>query len=277
MQKDELEYLEFSNHQSSLKLTLQGAHIFDFQVKGKAPLLFLSEKRNFKKDIAIRGGIPICWPWFGEHPEDKSLPNHGFARILQWEHLDTKVLSPDKTKISLGLKNSSESLKYWEYAFELRLEIVMSDILEIALITKNTGTKTFMLSQALHSYLKVDDVRKLSLEGLQNCKYFNKLDKSHSNIQEGSVQFFQELDRVYTNVKKRVSFKNKNEKLSVETRGSSTLVVWNPGKERVKKMPDLSDYKTMLCIESVNTLNETIELEPNTKYELRTSLSQTHI
>jgi len=273
MLKDELQYLEFTNNQSSLKLTLQGAHIFDFKRKGKEPLLFLSESAQFKKGSPIRGGIPICWPWFGEHPFDKSLPNHGFARILPWHHKKTEVINENMTKITLVLQCSAESLRFWPYDFDLKLEIIMSDILEVSLITKNRGLKAFNLSQALHSYLRVDDVTKLDLQGLDGCRYYNKLDKSHHNIQEGSLHFSQEVDRVYMGVEKTVIIKSSKDEISIKTRGSSTVVVWNPGKELVEKMPDLSDYKTMLCIESANTLDDTIQLQPNAIHKLSTVIS----
>ncbi|RLA58501.1 MAG: D-hexose-6-phosphate mutarotase, partial [Epsilonproteobacteria bacterium] len=131
--KNELEYIEVSNKLSSIKIALQGAHIFDFRVKGKEPLLFLSDTSHFKVGKAIRGGVPICWPWFGAHSSDSSLPNHGFARISIWTHVKTEEIDKNKTKIILELKSSEETLKLWPYLFELQLEILMSDKLEIAL------------------------------------------------------------------------------------------------------------------------------------------------
>ena len=274
MIKDELEYLEFSNNKSHLKLTLQGAHIFDFQVKGKDPLLFLSETAVFKKGVPIRGGIPICWPWFGTHPSDKSLPNHGFARILLWKHVSTQCLSEDKTKIILKLSSSGTTLKFWPHTFELTLEILMSDILEVSLMTTNQGENSFALTQALHSYLRVDDISRVSLKGLRGCSYYNKIDDTYDNKQEEDLIFHSEVDRVYSDVTEILYFQGDTEQVSVETKGSKTVVVWNPGAELVKKMPDLSAYKTMLCIESANTIDDVLTVLPQQSHTLKTVLSQ---
>ena len=274
MIKDELEYLEFSNNKSHLKLTLQGAHIFDFQVKGKDPLLFLSETAVFKKGVPIRGGIPICWPWFGPHPSDKRLPNHGFARILLWEHQSTECISEDETKITLKLSSSGTTLKFWPHTFELTLEILMSDILEVSLMTTNQGENSFALTQALHSYLRVDDISRVSLKGLRGCSYYNKIDDTYNNKQEEDLIFHSEVDRVYSDVTEILYFQGDTEQVSVETKGSKTVVVWNPGAELVKKMPDLSAYKTMLCIESANTIDDVLTVLPQQSHTLKTVLSQ---
>jgi len=273
MIKDELEYLEFSNDKSHLKLTLQGAHIFDFQVHGKEPLLFLSETARFKKGVPIRGGIPICWPWFGPHETNKNLPNHGFARIMPWTHTKTECINSGRTEISLALNSSTETLKLWPYAFELSLEIVMSDVLEVSLITHNVGTTTFELTQALHTYLKIDDVLHTSVNGLDATKYYNKVNDTYNNTQEGELHFSEEVDRVYCEVKKPLLIKGEKDSFCVETKGSSTVVIWNPGKELVQKMPDLSSYKQMLCIESSNTLADKVLLQAGQRHKLSSTLS----
>lgn len=274
MIKDELEYLEFSNNKSHLKLTLQGAHIFDFQVKGKERLLFLSETAQFKKGVPIRGGIPICWPWFGPHSSDKSLPNHGFARILEWKHLETQQISKDKTKITLGLDSSTETLKFFSFTFELRLEIVMSDTLEVSLITKNTDTKPFELSQALHTYLKINDISKTTLAGLEGSKYYSKVNNTYNNLQNEPLTFTQEIDRVYENVKCTLELNCNEEILVIDTKGSHTIVVWNPGLELTKSISDLNSHTKMLCIESANTLGDTRLLQSNTSHTLTTIITK---
>ncbi len=269
-QLDELEYLDISNTQGRIKIALQGAHIFDFKIKDKKPLLFLSETARFEKKVPIRGGVPICWPWFGPHKTDTSLPNHGFARISLWEHLATQELSENKTKISLGLKSSKETLTLWPYEFELILEIVMSDILELHLITKNTGNKDIILSQALHTYLNIDDIHTAQLKGLDKKYFYNKVNDSHDNLQEGPLVFNKEVDRVYYGVEDVL----KIERITVQTLKSQTVVVWNPGKTLVEKMPDLSSYEKMLCIESASGLQGETVLKVGETHTLTSIISQ---
>ena len=268
--KNELEYLEISNDLCSIKIALQGAHIFDFKVKGKAPLLFLSDTSHFKTGKAIRGGVPICWPWFGVHDSDSALPNHGFARTNIWTHISTEEIDKNATKIILELKSSAETEKLWPYHFELQLEIIMSEKLEISLITKNTGSEPFVITQALHTYLLIQDISSACIEGLDQTKYYDKLTDTYNNPQTGKVCFNTEVDRVYENVMKPLSV----EDIEVQTIGSNTVVVWNPGKDFKNNFSDLSEYRTMLCIESANTLNEAVKVEAGDSYLLKTILSQ---
>ena len=271
---NELEYLEISNKTSTLKIFLQGAHIFDFNVQGKKPLLFLSKTARFEKGVPIRGGIPICWPWFGVHPSDPSLPNHGLARTSLWKHVKTQDLSETKTQIIMSLSSSPSSLKIWPFDFELRLEIIMSDILEVSLITKNTGKNSFELTQALHTYLEVQDIHKTQVKGLEDKPFYNKLDNSFDNIQEGVLDFDTEIDRVYHDLSDPLILEDTNQKIKVQTIGSNTLVAWNPGSEFKNSFSDLSNYNNMLCLESANALKDSIRLEPQKVHVLKTIISQ---
>ena len=267
--KNELEYIEISNDLCSIKIALQGAHIFDFRVKGKA-FLFLSDTSHFKVGKAIRGGVPICWPWFGAHASDSALPNHGFARTSIWTHVSTKEIDNNQTKIILELKSSKETLKLWPYHFELQLEIIMSETLEISLISKNTSSEPFVITQALHTYLLIKDISSVCIEGLDGTKYYDKLTDTYNNPQQGKVCFNSEVDRVYENVSKELCV----EALEVKTIGSNTVVVWNPGKDFKNNFSDLSAYRTMLCIESANTLNEAVTVKSGDSFLLKTILSE---
>lgn len=267
--KNELEYIEVSNALSSIKIALQGAHIFYFRVKGKSPLLFLSDTSHFKVGKAIRGGIPICWPWFGAHTSNHSLPNHGFARTSMWTHVSTEEIDKDCSKIILELKSSEETEKLWPYDFELQLEILMSEKLELSLITKNSGSEPFSITQALHTYLLIEDITTACIEGLEGTKYYDKLTDTDNNPQKGKVCFSSEVDRIYENVTNPLSVEN----IEVQTIGSNTVVVWNPGKDFKNNFSDLSDYKTMLCIESANTLHDEVNVEAEDSYILKTILT----
>ena len=273
-QKNELEYLEVSNALSSIKIAFQGAHIFDFRVKDKPKLLFLSDTSHFAIGKAIRGGIPICWPWFGAHASDNSLPNHGFARSSLWTHVETEALSESKTKIVFSLESSEESLKMWPYDFELTLEIYMSDILEVSLISKNRGEKSFTLTQALHTYLEIEEIHEVEVQGLRNKPFYNKLDNSFDNVENEELKFTTEVDRIYYDLSQPLFVKDANQNITVETKGSNSVVVWNPGSEYKKSFNDLSAYENMLCLESANVFKDEIELQPNEVHMLKTIISQ---
>jgi glucose-6-phosphate 1-epimerase len=272
-QKDELEYLEISNQISTIKISLQGAHIFHFKVKDRTPLLFLSKSTFFKRGKAIRGGIPICWPWFGAHPTNNRLANHGFARTSLWKHETTEEVSPQKTRIVLSLCSSIATRTLWPYEFKLSLEIVMSEQLEVSLISENCDAKTIEITQALHSYLQVCDIESVRVAGLSDTRFYNKLHNSYDHKEVGNLQFKQEIDRVYYGVKETIMVDDGKRNIEVQTEGSNTVVVWNPGKELGEKMVDLDSYKEMLCIESANLFEDKVTLERGESFKLTTILS----
>lgn len=271
--KNSLDYLEISNTNAQAKIALQGAHLFYFQAKGKKPLLWLSESSFFEKGKPIRGGIPICWPWFGAHKSDKSLPNHGFARTSLWEHIATQE-DERQTSVILRLTSSEETRRLWPFDFELTLEFSIGAELRLSLKTTNTGDKAFRISQALHSYFAVSDISKVYLEGLEGKKYYNKVDDSFDNLQKGRLCFDQETDRVYQETNAPIVLRDRDETTVIASEGSHTTVVWNPGEALAKKMSDLSDYRQMLCIESANALEDEPLIEPRQSYTLTASILQ---
>jgi glucose-6-phosphate 1-epimerase len=271
--KGSLEYLHISNKVAEAKVTLQGAHLFHFQVKGQAPLLWVSESASFEEGKAIRGGIPVCWPWFGPHPTDSTLPNHGFARTSMWTHIKTEEVSENETKVILGLNSSQESLQLWPYRFELRLEINIGAELMVSLVTKNLDTKTFTISDALHTYLAIEDINTVYIDGLDKKNYYDKKEDSFENIQDGRLYFTQETDRIYQGITSTLSIHESNRCIHVNTEGSQTVVIWNPGEALAQTMPDLSDHKKMLCVESANTLDDVPLIEPNESHRLTTVIS----
>lgn len=269
-----LEYIHISNDAAEAKVMLQGAHLFHFQRKDKKPLLWLSESACFEEGKAIRGGIPVCWPWFGPNNSDPSLPNHGFARTTLWEHIKTEELSESETKVTLRLGHSNKSLQLWPHRFELTLEITIAKQLQVSLITKNLDTKAFTISDALHTYLAVDDIDTLYVDGLDQKSYYDKVGDTHHNIQQGVLRFSKETDRIYQGITSAVCVHTPRECISVKTEGSQTVVIWNPGDELAAHMPDLSDHRTMLCIESANALDDEVLIQAQHSHTLTTIITQ---
>ncbi len=271
--KGSLEYLHISNNAAEAKISLQGGHLFHFQVKAQAPLLWVSESASFEKGKAIRGGIPVCWPWFGPHPTDRTLPNHGFARTSMWEHSKTEAINEDETKVILGLKSSEKSLKLWPYRFELTLEICIARELKVSLVTKNLDSEAFTITDALHTYLAIEDINTVYIDGLDNKRYYDKTDESFDNRQEGRLHFTQETDRIYQGITSTLDVHDHDRTIRVRTEGSETVVVWNPGETLAKKMADLSDHSRMLCVESANALDDAPLIKPNETHRLTTVIS----
>lgn len=268
----ELEFIEISNDSASANIALQGAHVFHFQAKGKKPLIWLSDTSQFNQGKPIRGGIPICWPWFGSHNANSTLPNHGFARTALWKHTETKHISNSQTKITLCLVDSPSSFEIWPHRFELLLEIYIGPELKISLTTINRDSQAFDITCALHSYLFIDDVTQAHIKGLDSKPYYDKVDNKQKT-QHGSPDFKSEIDRVYQQITTPLLVSSPDRCLKIETNGSQTVVVWNPGEILAAKMPDLSDYRTMLCVESAAVLNDAMKIQAGESQTLSTILS----
>ena len=269
--QDELEYISVENSCSSAKIALQGAHIFDFILKKKGSVLFLSEASGFKKGKAIRGGVPICWPWFGANENDRTLPNHGFARTSLWEHHSTERLNDRETKVTLTLHASPETLAIWPYAFSLTLDIYVGEVLRLELTTQNLDTKPFTFTSALHTYLAIDNIYETHVEGLEEKQYFDKT-KNTFTLQEGDIDFSKEVDRIYQNVKNDIVVKGVNVHHTLQTDGTNAIVVWNPGEVIASSMSDLSDHTQMLCVESANVLDDSVALATGESHTLRQTI-----
>jgi len=255
--EDGFKYLEIKNAHAEAKITLQGAHIFHFKPIKKEPILWLSNLAQFKIGKAIRGGIPICFPWFGKHKLDPSLAQHGFARTSIWKLVLSEELEDNTTHIILELTSNLETKKIWNYDFTLHLAVTIGEKLDIEMSVTNRDKKAFEISTALHSYFNISDIENILIEGVEGCRYFDALSKKEE-LQNEKLNFTEEVDRVYFNISKNIDLVDKNRTIKLEQEGSNSLVIWNPWLEKSKTMSDMEDegYKTMVCLETANALED---------------------
>ena len=267
------EYIEVINESACASIALQGAHLFHYSKKDEDSIFWLSECSDFEENKAIRGGVPICWPWFGENKNSPSLPKHGFARTSLWEYSDSKEIDSKTTKINLKLKDSKETHQFWPYKFELLLEVTIADKLTFALTTTNLDNKVFEITQALHSYFQISHISNVTVQGLDKKPYLDALDFENYK-QDGDITFEKEIDRVYQEVGGNIILVDKNKKIKIENEGSSSVVVWNPWIEKTKKMSAMSSdaYKSFVCIESANAFDNLKILEPNESHTLKATI-----
>ena len=257
--------IEVSNEYAQAKISVYSGHILSFKpVEQAEDVIFLSSKVNYQLGKAIRGGTPICWPWFGPDPEAKARPNHGFVRNRMWQMRDVFSTADGETKITLGLVDTPETREIWDYSFDLAIAITVGTVLKVELITRNTGEQSFSITQALHTYFQIGDINQVTVLGLKDREYLDKVDGGQQKTQTGEVTFAGECDRIYLDVQPELVIDDRalNRKIKVTAANSKTAIVWNPGAEISAKMADLGDqdYKDFVCVETANAADEVIEV-----------------
>ena len=260
---------------------LQGAHLTHWQPKGQEPVLFLSEHSNYKPGKAIRGGIPICFPWFGNRADGPG-PAHGFARTQTWELAFAALMSEfghgDKLQMTFVLDPTdlSESLGF--SGFRLAYELLIGRTLTLKLTVANFSQGPLRFEEALHSYFRVGDVRQAAITGLASATYLDKRDDAKAKKAPAEpLQLTEFSDRVFpaNTANTRIQDLAKGRVLQVRKQRSATTVVWNPWPEGSASLSDLGpdEWTEFLCVESANTATDAITLAPGQTHTMIVELS----
>ena len=260
---------------AQLLIAEQGAQLLSYQRDDGPPL---------------RGGIPVCWPWFGaleRNPDEvggqyagNSAPAHGLVRTLDWRLEDIRQAS-DAVEIEFVFDTREQPLPEWPHTAELRLLIRLDQRLHLKLTSHNHGLHPLFLSQALHTYFAVSDIREVHVEGLHGCRYIETLEDWQARLQQGPVNFTGETDRIYLGVPSQVCVRDPQwqRRIHVMSSGSQSAVVWNPwiGKSRFLSQFAADAWTGMLCIETANVLDDRIELLPGAAHTLAVSLWESQL
>jgi len=257
---------------STASIALQGAHVMTWQPIGQKPVIWLSTKARFSPGKSIRGGVPLCWPWFGQHATEAAYPGHGFARTIPWTLIDARKLPDGRVRLEFKPEMNDAALAQWPHASTVRYNVTVGQELVVALVTRNIGTTPFQLGQALHTYFTIGDIHQASIAGLAGCTYIDKVDGGKRKKQKGAVTFNGETDRVYLGtdgccgiidpVLKRT--------ILITSTGSRSTVVWNPGVEKAAKMGDFGRQgeNKMVCVETANAADDVITLAPGETHRM---------
>ncbi len=270
-----LPLIQVRNAHAQAQVSLHGGQVLSFRPHtASADLLFVSERARYQAGAAIRGGVPVCWPWFGADPEGLGRPNHGFARTRPWSVSGTTALPGGATRITLALTDSPDTRAIWPHRFRLTLDITVGPSLRLALVTHNTGDQPFTLTQALHSYLAVGELAQTSVTGLDGCHYLDKAAGAPGALRQqlGAVGFTAEVDRIYTGAPDTLSVQDGagQRVLRIRSEGSRTAVVWNPGAALAASMADLADddYRRFVCVETANVADDAVTVPPGGEHRL---------
>lgn len=251
-------------------VALHGAQVLNWTIDGSG-LLWLSPIARIRPGKGIRGGIPVCWPWFGDSP-DAGKPAHGFVRHREWQVLGSSA-SADGVSITLATATATADKALWPHDAEARLTVVLGDTLRLALETRNTGGAPFPLTQALHTYFRVTDIANVSVVGLEGRSYLDKLDGFARKRQSGPIGFAGEVDRIYVGDTASISLHDSGNgrHLSIASAGSKSAVVWNPWIDKTARLGDMGSpdaFRQMLCIETANAGDDVITLAPGATHIL---------
>jgi len=261
---------------------LQGAHLTGWQPVGQQPVLFLSERTLFAAGKAIRGGIPVIFPWFGS-PETSpvvtapGVSQHGFARTSPWT-LRFAALAGDDLHLSATL-DQTEAIRALGFSgFELACEFILGRTLTVRLSVANTGDKSFLFEEALHAYLEVSDAERVSVDGLQGIEFLDKTDDFVRKTQtEPMLQFRSQTDRPYLNTQSPLTLRDPVLKrdLRLEKKGSKTTVTWNPAAELAATLKDLAPgaWRQFVCLETANVAENAVTLLPREAHTMEMRLS----
>lgn len=280
--RDELTLLSSSTQVGELTAALQGAHLVTWQPRHTPqPVLYLSPRSQFATGKPIRGGVPLCFPWFGPKADDPGAPMHGFARTHSWK-LERAELAPDGAAlVTFALHSDATTLLAWPHPFAARLQVRAGAELEMALSVLNTGAAPFTFSAALHTYLAVSDVRQIAIHGLEHTDYLDRVGGRTVQRHEGAgpVTFSGEVNRIYLNTTTTcvVDDPGWDRRIHVAKTGSRSTVVWNPWTEMARTMADLGEdaWPGFVCVETCNVADDTVTLAPGGTHTLAATLSVT--
>lgn len=262
---------EIENPLASAKLTLQGAHLLSWRPRSTSvPVVWLSDAAKLVPGKPAHSGAPVCWPWFGAH-DNKDFPAHGFARNVLWEVTAAGVEPDGATRIVLRLPQNAQTQGQWPHASILELTVVVGDTLKMALATTNTGADEFTVGEAFHTYFQVADVEKVSVLGLDDCAYLDKVEDFARKQQSGAVGFGGETDRVYVDTEAACVIEDPGlrRRIHIAKSGSSTTVVWTPWQEKAAKLDDIGEgWRRMLCVESANAAHNRVAVAPGATHTL---------
>ncbi len=268
--------ITLSEARGSCDIALYGAHVLAYCPDGQPPVLWLSgQAQKVRPGSAIRGGIPICWPWFGAHPDNAKLPIHGLARLRRWRLISTTYDSR-QTSARFQLTHDAETLAIWPHPFKLELTVTVGDTLTLELTTLNKGDAPIVITQALHTYLLVHDIAGVKVLGLENVNYHDVSPAAKDDRQRGAIAIECETDRVYrkTTGDCTLADPGNGRNIVISKRGSATTVVWNPWIDKTRRLADMDpdDYLRFVCIETANAEADAISIEPSDEHTIAVTL-----
>ena len=261
--------LRISTPHASARIAMQGAQVLEWQPAGHTPVLWLSHAATYQQGRGVRGGIPVCWPWFGAG--EGTLPAHGFVRTRMWQLRETSWKG-EQLFVRLGIHDDAETRAIWDHAFDLELRVTISRTLRLQLVTRNKGDRPFTITEALHTYFRVGDIQRTHIDGLDGAEYLDKTNGFSRHRQHGAIEIHGETDRIYIDTQAScvIHDPGHDRRILIDKSGSHSTVIWNPWVEKARGFADMKpeEYREMVCVETCNAADDSITVEPGDQYVL---------
>jgi glucose-6-phosphate 1-epimerase len=255
---------------------LHGAHVTSWNPRGAGEALFVSSQSQWKAGRAIRGGVPICFPWFGDKADDRGAPAHGFVRTEAWQ-LESIVQTADAVTVTMFTESDEDTKKWWPFDFRLVHRATFGSELSLELALTNSGARSLRFEEALHTYLRLGNIEKMRVQGLSTIHYIDKTDSNRERIQDGAIVIVSETDRIYLNTPHEVEVEDDalHRRLRVAKKDSLTTVIWNPWVQKARAMSDLGDdeWMQMVCVETSNVSAYAVDLSPGQQHKMTAIIS----
>ena len=251
---------------------LHGAHVTSWTPQGAEEALFVSSRSQWKAGRAIRGGVPICFPWFGDKADDSGAPAHGFVRTKAWQ-LESIVQTADAVAVTMFTESDASTKTWWPFDFRLVHRATFSSELSLELVLTNRGARPLRFEEALHTYLRLGHIEKMRLQRLDTVHYLDKTDSNREKIQHGAIVIASETDRIYLNTQHELVLEDDAlyRRLHVGKENSLTTVVWNPWGQKARAMSDLGDaeWMQMVCVETSNVSAFAVDLSAGSQHKMK--------
>jgi glucose-6-phosphate 1-epimerase len=269
-----------SSDACSAHIYLHGAHVTHWQPQGHAPVLWMSQQSAFATDKPIRGGVPICFPWFGPKADDNSAPMHGLARTDDWQLREAQE-QDGATRLVLVPDEAVTTKAGWPQEATVEFIVTVGSTLEMEFHVANQGQSTLSYEIALHTYFAVSDIRQIEISGTEGATYFDKVAQQQRQQEDALLRFEGETDRLYNGTQNTCTLRDPGLKrqIVVEKSGSNSTVIWNPWIDKAGKMPDFGDeeWNQMVCIETANAGADAVKLAPGETHITRAHISVQHV
>ncbi len=269
--------LTLNTPHATAEVYLHGCTLTNYTPTHQQPIIFLSPTSHFKQEKAIRGGIPICFPWFAQNSDDPALPMHGIARTAQFTPTAI-TLENQCITATFEFRSTPETHKIWPHQFHLKYQITLSDSLNIQMHVTNTDKQSFDFEQALHTYYNIANINAIEISGLEKQNHIDKTD--HFKIKQfpsTSLKIEKFTDAVCLDTDKtcKIHDTGNNRSIAIKKKNSASTIIWNPWNKKTLEIADLENtcWEHFICLETANVDKNRISLSPNQSHTLSLDIS----